>query len=167
MLGTAPDGSPVTSTVTDLDLGGPAREREQGDLPRLPAFLSSPHLLQNVDVTIDRIGPGSSEIEYTIRGTRDGGASWELTRSTRYASEFDISFDSVLEVAFTAEVLQAFEGEEIEVTSIDVPRLDVKEAFERYDLRRLLVWNGSRYAEEDFVGRTARPEDPAQSRSEA
>jgi hypothetical protein len=155
VLGTAPDGSPVTSTVTDLDLGRTRTGESKAIFPGFLPFLSFSHLLQNVDVTIDRLGPGSSEIEYTIRGTREGGASWELTRSTRYASEFDISFDSVLEVAFTAEVLQAFEGEEIEVTSIDVPRLDVKEAFELYDLRRLLVWNGSRYAEEDFVA--ARP----------
>ena len=148
MLGTAPDGSPVMS-VTDLDLGRTRTGESEGDLPRLPAFLSFSHLLQNVDVTIDRIGPGSSEIEYTIRGTRDGGASWGW-RSLALCVEFDISFDSVLEVAFTAEVLQAFEGEEIEVTSIDVPRLDVKEAFE-HDLRRLLVWNRIAVREEDFV----------------
>ena len=48
-------------------------------------------------------------------------------------------------------MLQAFEGEDVEVTSIDVPRLDVEKAFERYDLRRLLVWTGSRYQEEDFA----------------
>ena len=151
MLGEGPETSPVTSTVTDLDLGTTRTGQSEAVFPDFLPFLSFSHLLQNVDVTIDRIGGGSSEIEYAIRGTRDGGATWELTRSTRYASEFDISFDSVLEVAFTAEVLQAFDGEDIEVTSIDVPKLDVKEAFERYDVRRLLVWNGSRYASEDFV----------------
>jgi len=111
------------------------------------------HLLQNIDVTIDRIGAGSSQITYTIRGTRDGGATWELTRSTRYASRFDISFDSVLEVASTAEILEAFNGEDVKVTSIDVPKLDVKKAFEQYDVTRLLVWNGSRYVSRDFVRR--------------
>jgi hypothetical protein len=155
VLGTLPETSPVTSTVTDLDLGRTRTGESAAVFPGFLPFLSFSHLLQNVDVTIDRIGPGSSAIEYAIRGTRDLGASWELTRSTRYASAFDISFDSVLEVAFTAEVLQAFDGEEIEVTSIDVSKLDVKEAFERYDLRRLLVWDGTRYQEEDFVA--ARP----------
>ena len=151
VLGEGPETSPVTSTVTDLDLGTTRTGQSEAVFPDFLPFLSFSHLLQNVDVTIDRIGAGSSAIEYAIRGTRDGGATWELTRSTRYASEFDISFDSVLEVAFTAEILQAFDGEDIEVTSIDVPKLDVKEAFERYDVRRLLVWNGSRYTEEDFV----------------
>ena len=155
VLGTLPESSPVTSTVTDLDLGRTRTGESAAVFPGFLPFLSFSHLLQNVDVTIDRIGPGSSAIEYAIRGTRDRGESWELTRSTRYASAFDISFDSVVEVAFTAEVLQAFDGEEIEVTSIDVPKLDVKKAFERYNLRRLLVWNGTRYQEEDFVA--ARP----------
>lgn len=151
VLGDPPAGSPVASRVTDLDLGRTRSGQSEAIFPDFLPFLAFSHLLQNVDVTIDRIGAGSSSIDYAIRGTRDGGVSWELTRSTRYASEFDISFDSVLEVAFTAEVLQAFEGEDVKVTSIDVPRLDVEKAFERYDLRRLLVWTGSRYEEEDFV----------------
>ena len=155
VLGSLPEASPVTSTVTDLDLGRTRTGESAAVFPGFLPFLSFEHLLQNVDVTIDRVGPGSSAVEYAIRGTRDGGASWELTRSTRYASAFDISFDSVVEVAFTAEVLQAFDGEEIEVTNIDVSKLDVKKAFQRYNLRRLLVWNGTRYQEEDFVA--ARP----------
>ena len=65
-----------------------------------------------------------------------------------------------MEVAFAAQTLQAFDGEEIEVTSIDVPKLEVKKAFERYNLKRLLVWNGSRYVVRDFAaarpGRTIR-----------
>ena len=151
VLGEGPAGSPITSTVTDLDLGRTRTGASEAVFPDFLPFLAFTHLFQNVDVTIDRIGPGSSAIEYSIRGTRDAGAPWELTRSTVYASDSDISFDSVVEVAFTAEVLQAFDGEDVEVTSIDVPKLDVQEAFERYDVRRLLVWTGSRYQEEDFV----------------
>jgi hypothetical protein len=152
-LGAAPEGSPITSTVTDLDLGRTRSGTSEAIFPDFLPFLAFSHLFQNVDVTIDRIGAGSSSIEYTIRGTRDGGATWELNRATRYASEFDISFDSVLEVASTAEVLQAYDGEDIEVTSIEVPKLDIEKAFVRYDVRRLLVWNGSRYVERDFVAK--------------
>ena len=151
VLGAVPDTSPIVSTVTDLDTGRTRTGQSEAIFPDFLPFLAFLHLFQNIDVTIDRIGPGSSAIEYTIRGTRDGGATWELTRSTRYASPFDISFESVFEVAITAEVLQAFEDEEIEVTGIDVPKLDVTEAFERYDIRRVLVWNGTRYVQKDFV----------------
>jgi hypothetical protein len=152
-LGEGPSGSPITSTVTDLDTGRTRSGQSEAIFPEFLPFLSFSHLFQNIDVTIDRIGAGSSQIAYTIRGTRDGGATWELTRSTRYASRFDISFDSVLEVASTAEILEAFNGEDVKVTSIDVPKLDVKKAFEQYDVTRLLVWNGSRYVSRDLVRR--------------
>jgi hypothetical protein len=105
----------------------------------------------SVDVTIDRIGAGSAALDYTIRGTRDGGAAWELSRATRVASTFDISFDSVAEPAFTAELLQAFGGEEIEVTSIDVPRLEIEKAVEQYRIRTVRVWNGKRYVAAEFA----------------
>ncbi len=150
-LGPGPVGSPVTSTVTDLDTGRTRSGRSEAVFPEFLPFLSFTHLFQNVDVTIDRIGAGSSEIAYTIRGTRDGGATWELTRSTRYVSRDDISFTSVIEVGSTAEVLEAFDAEDVKVTSIEVPKLDVTKSFRQYDVTRLLVWNGSRYVSRDFV----------------
>ena len=154
-LGEGPTGSPITSTVTDLDLSRTRTGQSEAIFPEFLPFLSFVHLLQNIDVTIDRIGAGSSSIEYTIRGTRDAGATWELTRATRYASPGDISFESSIEVGFTAEVLEAYDGEDIKVTSVDVPKLDVEEAFKRYNVKRLLVWNGSRYGSPDFI--TAEP----------
>ena len=150
-IGVGPATSPVTSTVTDLDTGRTRTGSSEAIMPEFLPFLAFSHLFQSVDVTIDRIGPGSSAIDFTIRGTRDGGATWELSRSTRVASTFDISFDTVAEPAFTAELLQAFDGEEIEVTSIDVPRLDVKKAVEQYRIRNVLVWNGMRYVARELV----------------
>ena len=156
-LGAGPTGSPVTSTVTDLDTGKTRSGRSEAVLPEFLPFLTFEHLFQNVDVTIDRIGPGNAEAAYTIRGTRDGGRTWELTRSTHYASSFDISFDSVAEVSFTAEILQAFEGEEIEVTSVDVPTLEIEKSFEQYQVRSILQWNGARYVDARVPARAARP----------
>ncbi|HWM13005.1 MAG TPA: hypothetical protein VNO56_00830 [Gaiellaceae bacterium] len=150
-LGIGPDSSPVTSTVTDLDTGRTRTGSSEAIMPEFMPFLAFSHLFQSVDVTIDRIGPGSAALHYTISGTRDGGATWALTRSTRVASTFDISFDSVAEPAFTAELLQAFDGEEIEVTSIDVPRLEIEKAVEQYRIRNVLVWNGRRYVAAEFV----------------
>ena len=150
-LGVGPDTSPVSSTVTDLDTGRTRTGSSEAIMPEFLPFLAFSHLFQSVDVTIDRIGPGSAVLDYTIRGTRDGGATWELSRSTRVASTFDISFDSVAEPAFTAELLQAFDGEEIEVTSIDVPRLEIEKAVERYQIRALRVWNGKRYVAAEVV----------------
>ena len=150
-LGAGPTGSPITSTVTDLDTGKSRSGRSDVVLPEFLPFLAFEHLFMNVDVTIDRIGPGNTEAAFTIRGTRDGGRTWELTRSNHYASDFDISFESVAEVAFTAELLQFFEGEEIQVTSIDVPKLEIEKSFEQYQVRNILQWNGARYVAREFL----------------
>jgi hypothetical protein len=150
-LGPGPEGSPITSTVTDLDTGRTRTGRSDAIFPEFLPFLSFTHLFQNIDVTIDRIGAGSSEIAYTIRGTRDGGRTWELSRATRYADAFDISFASVIDVASSAEVLEAFDGEDVKVTSIDVSKLDITKVYRAYDVSRLLVWNGSRYVNREFV----------------
>ncbi len=150
-IGVGPDASPITSTVTDLDTGRARTGSSQAIMPDFLPFLAFSHLFLNVDVTIDRIGPGNAEMAYSIRGTRDGGRTWELTRSSHYASPWDISFDSVWEPSFTAELLQAFESEDIEVTSMDVPVLEIEQDYEAYDLRRVLVWNGKKYVNRDFV----------------
>ena len=150
-LGVGPASSPITSTITDLDTGRTRTGSSQAIMPEFLPFLAFSHLFQSVDVTIDRIGPGSAALEYTIRGTRDGWRTWELSRATRAASSFDISFEAVAEPAFTAELLQAFEGEKIAVTSIDVPRLDIERAVEQYRIRNVLVWTGKRYRDAEFV----------------
>jgi hypothetical protein len=150
-LGDGPATTPVTSVVTDLDRDRTRTGESQGVLPEFTPFLAFSHLLLNVDVTIDRLGPGSSAISYRISGTRDGGATWQLRRSNRFASLFDISFDSVLETTLNAEVLQGFEGEEIEITGIDVSRLDVVKRYEAYRLRNVLVWNGRRFVAKEVV----------------
>jgi hypothetical protein len=154
-LGDGPATTPVTSVVTDLDRGRTRSGESRGVLPEFTPFLSFLHLLQNVDVTIDRIGPGSAEIAYRITGTRDGGAAWELSRSNRFASRFDISFDSIWEPSINAEILQAFDGEDVQITEIEVSQLDVKSEFEAYALKKVLVWNGRRFAAKSVV--RARP----------
>ena len=41
------------------------------------------------------------------------------------------------------------------MTSIDVPKLQVTKAYQRYDVKALLVWNGSRYVARQYA--SARP----------
>ncbi|MGH3112944.1 MAG: hypothetical protein ACRDOP_05705, partial [Gaiellaceae bacterium] len=150
-LGDGPSTTPVTSVVTDLDRGRTRSGESQGILAEFTPFLAFLHLLQNVDVTIDRIGPGSAEIAYRISGTREGGATWQLRRSNRFASLFDISFDSVWEPTLNSELLQGFDEEDIEITGIEVSRLDVVKRYEAYRLRNVLVWNGWRFVTKEVV----------------
>lgn len=145
-LGDGPPTTPVSSVVRDVERGRTRSGESRGVLPEFTPFLAFAHLLGNVDVTIDRIGPGNAELAYRITGTRDGGATWALGRSNRFASEFDISFESVWEPMLNAELLQGFDGEEIEITGIKVSRLDVGKRYEAYRVDKVLVWNGRRFA---------------------
>jgi hypothetical protein len=154
-LGPGPTTVPVTATVTDLDRNRSRRGESAGVMPDFLPSLTFAHLLSNIDTTIDRIGPGNAEYAYTIRGTRAGGVPWSLTRSSHYVSQFDISFDSIFDVVIAVDLINSFEAEEIEFTSVDVSRIDVEKAVELYRLKRVLVWNGSAYVARNIV--RARP----------
>ncbi|HSK16128.1 MAG TPA: hypothetical protein VK915_08160 [Gaiellaceae bacterium] len=150
-IGAAPPTSPVTSAVTDLDTGKSRTGRSDAVMPQFLPWLSFMHLFQSIDVTIDRIGQGSSEIAYRIRGTRESGEPWEYNRANRYVSPWDISFDSVWEVATDAEILAGFEGEDITVTDIDVAKLDIEQALKQYRIAKVLAWNGKKYASSEVI----------------
>lgn len=150
-LGDGPASTPVTSNVTDLDRSKSRSGQSDVVLPEFTGFLTFLHLLSNIDVTIDRIGPGSSEMTYSIAGTRGDGSPWELTRSTRFASRWDIAFESVWEAAIGVELLGSFSDEGVEITGVDVPQVDVKKAFEQYNLTKVLVWNGRGFVKRDVI----------------
>jgi hypothetical protein len=152
-LGDGPATIPVTSVVTDLDRAKTRSGQSDVVLEEALAFLAFEHAFTNIDVTIDRIGPGNSEVHWTIRGTRAGGVPWELTRTNHYTSPFDISFESVFEVTDQIAVLGLFPGEPIHITSVDLTKVDVEKTFEQYRLSRVLVWNGRQYVKVNTVRR--------------
>jgi hypothetical protein len=152
-LGDGPATIPVQTTVTDVDRGKTRTGTSDVVLEEFVPFLTFTHAFTNIDVTIDRIGKGNSEVHWTIQGTRAGGEPWELTRTNHFASPFDISFESVFEVSDYAAILGSFGGEPIHITSVDVTKLDVEKAFEAYRLSKVLVWNGSDFVRTDLVRR--------------
>lgn len=170
-LGDGPATVPVHTVVTDLDRGKTRDGESDAVLEEFVPFLTFLHTFMNIDVTIDRIGPGNSEVQWTIQGTRAGGVPWELTHSNHYASPFDISFESVFEVSDYVSILSSFTAESIDITSVDLTKVDVEKAFEAYRLTKVLVWNGREFVRQDVVRRrpggrillraVLRPEHPA------
>jgi hypothetical protein len=152
-LGDGPATIPVHTVVTDLDRGNARDGESDVVLEEFLPFLTFEHTLTNIDVTIDRIGPGNSEVHWTIEGTRAGGVPWELTHTNHYASPFDISFESVFEVSDFVSILSSFGAEPIHITSVDLTKVDVEEAFEAYRLSKVLVWNGSEFVKKDMIRR--------------
>jgi hypothetical protein len=152
-LGDGPASIPVQTAVTDLDRGKTRSGESDVVLEEFLPFVTFLHTFMNIDVTIDRIGPGNSEVQWTIQGTRAGGVPWELTHSNHYASPFDISFESVFEVSDYVSILSSFTAEPIHITSVDLTKVDVEKAFEAYRLAKVLVWNGSAFVKQEVVRR--------------
>jgi hypothetical protein len=96
LLGKSPLSTDVTSHVESTE--GNSRDGEtvitvRSEIP----FLSAIHLLSNADRVLDKIGSGSARVRWTVEGTRQGGAAWDYSRVDRYASRYDISFESIFE----------------------------------------------------------------------
>jgi hypothetical protein len=96
-LGSGPRAVPVTTTVRSGTV-----ERTVTSWATMDMFasnLTAQQLVGNIDRVFNRIGPGRSTVAWTVRGTRNGGIPWTLTRTNRYASTYDIAQDSLYEAA--------------------------------------------------------------------
>lgn len=119
--GVAPQLAPVTSRVVNPDLGTSREGRTDIARQDFVSFLAPFHLLLNYDRVFDRIGNGSVDLAWTIRGTREAGAPFELSRRNMYYSPFDISFESIFEFESHLFALQEnpFETVHIDEISLD------------------------------------------------
>src|SRR5258706_1113134 len=97
-LGAGPVRIPVTSTIsaagTGLTRTGTTFVNQDADLP----FIASVPLLANFDRTFQKIGEGTSLVTSTVTGKTSAGQSFTLTRSNRFASQFDVTFESIFEM---------------------------------------------------------------------
>ncbi|MDX6592772.1 MAG: hypothetical protein QOJ13_1968 [Gaiellales bacterium] len=118
VAGMMPSLVPVTSDVTNVDLGrsrvGRTDVVQQETLPLLSAF----HLLSNEDVTFDRIGGGSASLTFTINGTRGDGSPFTMTRTNAYFNEFDTTFPSIVELAADVNAIVNNPFEAVKVTGV-------------------------------------------------
>ncbi|MGI9018648.1 MAG: cell wall-binding repeat-containing protein, partial [Euzebya sp.] len=129
--GNFPRRIPVTSTVQDLDLGTSREGRTDVITPDALPFAAAFHLLGNIDSVIDRIGPGSSTIGFTVSGSGADSGPFTYERGNVYASPFDIGFDSIFELLFNVDALSNFPGEEVTIDSVDID-LTLQEALSTY-----------------------------------
>jgi hypothetical protein len=128
-------------TSYDSATGATLRQRAGGSTLFLADFLPFFSFLEstaNIDSTFDRIGAGSSHIQFTIRGLRADGSTWQLTRKTPWASEYDISFDSMFELADYLNILATNRFEHVKFTSVAVTA-SVEDAVKTSTIARVLV----------------------------
>lgn len=118
--GQIPDLVPITSDVANPDLGTSRAGRTDVARQDLLAFLAPFHLLLNHDRVFDRIGGGSSDVSWTISGTRASGQEFTLARRNMYYSPWDISFDSIFELESHLFLIQDNPFETVRIDKVEL-----------------------------------------------
>jgi SpoIVB peptidase S55 len=140
-LGAGPVPIPVASTVsgagTGLTRSGTTQVNMDVDLPSIAAI----HLLSNFDRTFQKIGEGTSVVRWTVTGRTGGGQTFTLTRPNRFASQFDISFDSIFEMLDFLSVLQAQPFQEVHFSKVTITA-SADELYRRYRIEKVLHKTG-------------------------
>lgn len=111
-----PDTMDVTSALNYRD-----RQRTgttHVSLPQANAEMTFYQQLVNHDRVLDGIIAGSEIMEWTISGTDADGSPFSLGSTERFASDYDIAFESPWEVADIVWVLSALQG--VTIDSVDI-----------------------------------------------
>lgn len=138
VVGELPSLIPITSTVNSLSTNTARDGQTDVVLSEFVPFLAFFHMLTNVDVTFDEIGPGSSTLDWTVNGTREDGTVWSLSRPNMFASEYDISYEQIFELESMLYRIYFNDFEEIEFTDIDLSST-VDDEVRRYEMTEVLV----------------------------
>ncbi len=139
VLGAGPATVPVNSTVTSTDSGGGSRAGKSEITARdFVPLLSGFHLLASFDKVTDRIGKGTADLRWVIKGTRVSGASFILDVRNRYADEFDIGFAAIFDSLNQLAAIDGNSFEDAKVTSVDYTA-DVSSEFTRYAVKSVHV----------------------------
>jgi len=96
LIGTFPDDTTITSHVASTS--GSSRDGQTVvTVADETPYISAIHLLSNADRVLDKIGEGTARVRWTVEGTRANGSSWAYSRVDRFASQYDISYESIFE----------------------------------------------------------------------
>lgn len=98
-LGQVPPTSLVTTHVSSEQSGLARTGETRVSMPRFLADATAMALLANQDRVFDQIGAGSAELRFEVSGVDADGAPFLLERGNRYVSEWDLSYETVEEVA--------------------------------------------------------------------
>ena len=141
-LGAGPVPIPVSSTVSGAGTGltrtGTTQVNMDVDLPSIAAI----HLLSNFDRTFQKVGEGTSAVRWTVTGRTGSGQAFTLTRPNRFASQFDISFDSIFEMLDFLSVLQAQPFQEVHFSKVTITA-SADELYRRYRIEKVFQKTGA------------------------
>lgn len=116
-FGALPDTTVVSSSVAYADRSRTGAS--QVSVPSATAATTFYQLLANHDRVIDGILAGSEVLSWTITGTDEAGAPFELSFTDRHTSRDDITFEASFDLADLVWALSAIPGVELESVTAD------------------------------------------------
>src|SRR3954469_2446017 len=118
--GRLPALTKVTSTVSNTDLDRSRDGETDVVTPDYIPLVSAFHVLSNEDAIYDRIGGGGVGMTFTVKGERQSGEPFELTRSDHFYSPYDATFSSIGQLAGYLNVMMQNPWEKVHISSVDV-----------------------------------------------
>ena len=137
--GLMPTLVPANVHVENLDI--PGKQRDGGsqiasqDFVPIAAALT---LLNDEDVTFDRIGDGSVDLAWTISGKAPNGTHFVLQRNDKYFSEYDATIESLYELLYEMFFLQANRFGDMSFSLVQA-NSDVTQQQQTMSIRQVLV----------------------------
>lgn len=131
-LGALPPEADVSSTVSYEN-----RNRTGVSHSLVQAFnadVTFMQILANHDRVVDAIQPGSEVAAYSVTGTDRQGRPFDIAFDDRYTSEWDISFESIFEIADVVWMLSRMQGVTVDAVTADA---EVSDATATWRLRKL------------------------------
>lgn len=138
-----PDATEVTSYVEipgEWSRTGTTHVSVADAVPDMAAF----HLLVDQDRVFDAIGTGTAKVGWTVTGTRADGRTFRYTRTDRFASEWDISFETIWDLYDQLAQIHFNDLEDVTLERISTTST-MERDYEAYKIVKVRVLNGRRW----------------------
>lgn len=141
-VGTRPRVGTITSHVTSE-----TRERTGQSFVNRPEWMPDvalSHVLSNEDRIFDGVSQGSGSVSYVVQGRRGDGRPFAVTRSDVFASERDLTWETVWDLYLALWQLESNRTEDLTITSVqtdsDLSHDLVVSSIEKVSMKRGGTW---------------------------
>ena len=119
-LNATPAMRTVTSHVVNVDSGMTRNGHTDVTMSDWVPEVAPLHFLANADVVFDQVGKGTSLVTWAIDGVRSNGNAFHLDYTNRYASQSDISRESIFQLAGHLAAIQGNPFTAVRFTGVDI-----------------------------------------------
>ena len=137
-LGDGPATVPVTSSITSRDDDTTRAGTTRVTMPEFVPDVAAFHLLTNWDLVFDSIGRGTADLRWVIQGKRASGAPFKVDVKNKYASPWDISFESIFDSFEHLWLIESNEFENVKIDSVSYTG-SISSEFARYTVSSVQI----------------------------